>query len=121
MTEQRLIIEMGMGNTLHTMDYTKAARRAIQDALRHSSLPILGNLDISPDDMQVQVTVGVQDPNQVDCAALESTLPRGKATVTAVVGGLNTTDPATGDTNVIASAAVEVFLPKQTGWRLRND
>ena len=38
MTEQRIIIEMGMGNDLHGMDYTKAAARAIEDALRHSCL-----------------------------------------------------------------------------------
>ena len=36
----RVIIEMGMGNDLHGMDYTKAAGRAIEDAFRHSSLPI---------------------------------------------------------------------------------
>ena len=42
MAEQRIIIEMGMGNDLHGMDYTKAAARAIEDALRHSSLPLFG-------------------------------------------------------------------------------
>ena len=30
--DQRMIIEMGMGNDLHGMDYQKAARRAIEDA-----------------------------------------------------------------------------------------
>ena len=39
MTDQRFIIEMGMGNDQYGMDYTKAAARAIEDALRHSSLP----------------------------------------------------------------------------------
>ena len=38
MNDQRFIIEMGMGNDLHGMDYTKAAKRAIEDAFRHSSL-----------------------------------------------------------------------------------
>ena len=60
MTEQRIIIEMGMGNDLHGMDYTKAAARAIEDALRHSSLPLFGALDVTPDQMRVQVTVAVQ-------------------------------------------------------------
>ena len=46
-TEQRIIIEMGMGNDLHGMDYTKAALRAIEDAFRHSSLPLFGALDLS--------------------------------------------------------------------------
>ena len=38
--DQRFIIEMGMGNDLYGQDYTKAARRAIEDALRHSSIPL---------------------------------------------------------------------------------
>ena len=61
----RVIIEMGMGNDLHGMDYTKAARRAIEDALRHSSLPIFSVTDLTPDQMVVQVTVGVQDRKSV--------------------------------------------------------
>ena len=121
MTDHRMIIEMGMGNDLHGMDYTKAARRAIEDAFRHSSLPIFGSLNLSHTAMRVQVTVGVQDPQALDLAALKQTLPRGDVTVTAVKGGLNVVNPDGGDTIVIASASVEAFLPKQTGWKLRPD
>ncbi len=114
MTDQRFIIEMGMGNDLHGMDYTKAAKRAIEDAFRHSSIPMFTTLGIDPTDMRVQVTVAVQEPDKVDTEALTATLPRGRATVTAVHGGLNVAGPGT-DTIVIASAAIEAFLPKQTG------
>lgn len=38
MAPQRWITEMGMGVDVHGWDYTKAARRAVSDALRHSSL-----------------------------------------------------------------------------------
>ncbi|MDW3184448.1 Lin0512 family protein [Roseobacter sp.] len=118
MAEQRLIIEMGMGNDLHGQDYTKAAKRAIEDAFRHSSLPIFGAVGLSHDQMRVQVTVGVQDPEAVDVDALVSTLPRGRAEVRVVKGGLNVgTD--TDDPIVIAQASVEAFLPPQTDWRLR--
>lgn len=110
---QRFIIEMGMGNDLHGQDYTKAAGRAIEDALRHSSIPLFGALGLSHEEMQVKVTVGVQDPAAVDCAALAATLPRGRAEVRAVVGGLNVTNPDTGEVTVVAQAAVEAFLPKQ--------
>lgn len=119
MTDHRIIIEMGMGNDQYGMDYTKAAARAIEDAIRHSALPIFSSLDLSTDAMRVQVTVGVQDPDQVDTAALEANLPRGHATVRAVKGGLNVENPA-GNTIVVASAAVEAFLPHQTDWRLRE-
>lgn len=118
MSEQRLIIEMGMGNDLHGMDYTKAAKRAIEDAFRHSSLPIFGVLEMPHDAMRVQVTVGVQDPGALDLDALRATLPRGRAEVTAVVGGLNV--PSGDETIVIAQASVEAFLPKQDGWILKD-
>ncbi|MGR3628769.1 MAG: Lin0512 family protein [Sulfitobacter sp.] len=118
MTEQRIIIEMGMGNDLHGMDYTKAAARAIEDALRHSSLPLFGALDVTPDQMRVQVTVAVQEPEKVDVDALVANLPRGRAEVRAVKGGLNV--PTGQDTIVIAQASVEAFLPLQTGWQLND-
>ena len=118
MTEQRIIIEMGMGNDLHGMDYTKAAARAIEDALRHSSLPLFGALEVTPDQMRVQVTVAVQEPEKVDVDALVANLPRGRAEVRAVKGGLNV--PTGQDTIVIAQASVEAFLPLQTGWQLND-
>ncbi|ETA53505.2 Lin0512 family protein [Ponticoccus alexandrii] len=110
---QRFIIEMGMGNDLHGQDYTKAAGRAIEDALRHSSIPLFGALGLDHAEMRVQVTVAVQEPDRVDCAALTARLPRGKAEVRAVHGGLNVTNPDSGEVTVIAQAAVEAFLPKQ--------
>lgn len=110
---QRFIIEMGMGNDLHGMDYTKAAGRAIEDALRHSSIPLFGALGLDHAEMRVQVTVAVQEPERVDCAALTARLPRGKAEVRAVHGGLNVTNPDSKEVTVIAQAAVEAFLPKQ--------
>lgn len=116
--DQRMIIEMGMGNDLHGMDYQKAARRAIEDAFRHSTLPIFGTLNIATAEMRVQVTVGVQEPDKLDTAALAEMLPRGRATVTAVLGGQNVANSETGDTAVIATAAVEAFLPNQSkNWR----
>lgn len=112
-TDQRFIIEMGMGNDLYGQDYTKAATRAIEDAFRHSSIPLFEATGLSHDAMRVQVTVGVQDPSAVDCDALAATLPRGRAQVTAVKGGLNVINPDSGHTIVIASAAIEAFLPFQ--------
>ncbi|WP_386625887.1 Lin0512 family protein [Sulfitobacter geojensis] len=113
----RVIIEMGMGNDLHGMDYTKAAGRAIDDALRHSSLPLFAVTGVAHEEMQVQVTIGVQEPDKLDLAALTAKLPRGKAEVRAVQGGLNV--PAGGETIVVAQASVEAFLPLQSGWKLK--
>lgn len=118
MAEQRLIIEMGMGNDLHGMDYTKAGARAIEDAFRHSSLPIFGVTGMGHDQMRVQVTVAVQEPDKLDLEVLQGKLPRGRAEVRAVHGGLNV--PSEDETIVIAQASVEAFLPKQAGWRLKG-
>ncbi|MGB1034843.1 MAG: Lin0512 family protein [Paracoccaceae bacterium] len=111
MTDQRFIIEMGMGNDLHGQDYTKAAARGIEDAMRHSTLPLFGALGIDHDHMRVEVTIGVQKPDQVDCAALVARLPRGQARVLAVPGGLDVTNPNTGEVTVIAQVAIEAYLP----------
>jgi len=113
MSDQRFIIEMGMGNDLHGMDYQKAAARAIEDAFRHSTLALFGSTGLPFDAMRVQVTVGVQEPDALDTDALAKMLPRGRAEVRAVFGGQNVTNTESGETHVIATAAVEAFLPYQ--------
>lgn len=113
MSEQRIILEMGTGNDLYGADYTKAALRAVQDALHHSSITLFKSLDLSHDVMQVKVTIGVQHPDQVDTDAVAASLPRGNAVVTAVKGGLDVEDTNGGTPHVIATAAVEAYLPKR--------
>ena len=112
-TDQRFIIEMGMGNDQYGQDYTKAAARAIEDAIRHSSIPLFQATGLDHSAMRVLVTVGVQDPSAVDCAALVEKLPRGRASVRAVKGGLDVMNPDDGNVIVVAAASVEAFLPKQ--------
>lgn len=119
--ERRVIIEMGMGNDLYGEDYTKAAIRAVEDAFRHSSLPMFEATGLKHSQMRVQVTVGVQEPDKVDLAAVTAHLPRGKAEVRAVKGGLNVENLETEQTIVIATAAVEAYVPDQTGlWQLKG-
>lgn len=122
MTERRIILEMGTGNDLYGMDYTKAACRAVHDALHHSSIVLFKSLGYDHRDMRVQVTIGVQEPGKVDLDVVAAELPRGRAEVVAIQGGLNVVDTEQGTTHVIASAAVEAFLPIEPGrWRLRPD
>lgn len=116
---RRLIIEIGQGIDLHGQDYTKAAGRAIDDALRHSSLHLVKTLRLPSEAVQVKVTLGVQRPQDVETATLADKFPFGRVMIEAVPGGMDLTHPD-GDTQVVASAAIEVFLPEQTGWRLRS-
>lgn len=67
---ERLILEVGMGNDLYGEDYTKAALRAVQDALHHSSLTLFRSLDLDSAKMEVRVTIGVAKPELVDCDAV---------------------------------------------------
>src|SRR5205085_10754277 len=110
MSLKRVITEFGTGNDLHGGDYTKAALRAVQDAIHHSSLSMLRSLGIDSKTMRVDVTIGVQRPDKVDTDAVAATLPHGIATVRAVKGGLDVLDQAAGDVAIIASAAVAVRL-----------
>lgn len=121
MAEQRIILEMGTGNDLYGGDYTKAACRAVHDALHHSSIVLFKSMGYHHLDMRVQVTVGVQRPECVDASVVAAELPRGRAEVRVVHGGLDVHDPEQGTTHVVATAAVAAFLPIEDGaWRLRQ-
>lgn len=112
MTEKRIILEMGAGNDLHGGDYTKAALRAVQDALHHSSLTFIRTLGIDKQALVVDVTIGVQRPEAVDLERVKASLPVGRVTVRAVKGGLDVPDPDAGDLACIASAAIEVRVER---------
>lgn len=110
MTLKRIITEFGTGNDLHGGDYTKAAVRAVEDAVHHSSLSLIRSLGVDARTMQVEVTIGVQRPDRVDAEAVKTALPHGQVTVKLVRGGLDIPDEAVGDVAIIASAAVTVRL-----------
>ena len=110
---KRVILEMGAGNDLHGGDYTKAALRAVQDALHHSSLAFIRSLGLNSKEMQVEVTIGVHEPARVDVEKVKASLPHGQVTVKVVKGGLNVPEEGTHDMAVIA-----IILPaSQFGMR----
>jgi uncharacterized protein (TIGR02058 family) len=110
MPMKRVILELGTGNDLHGSDYTKAALRAVQDALHHSSLAFVRSLKVDKSKLMVDVTIGVQRPEKVDVEKVKASLPVGTVTVKAVKGGLDIPDPENNDPAVIASAAVAVRI-----------
>ena len=76
MALQPAILEIGTGIDLHGQDYTEAARRAVWDAVHHSSLMFLSLL--GPDtskEMIVDVTVAVPAPDEVDPEPVLAVLP----------------------------------------------
>ena len=108
MALKRVILELGTGNDLHGGDYTKAALRAVQDALHHSSMSMIRSLGLNSKEMQLEVTIGVQRPDKVNAAAVQASLPHGQVAVKVVKGGLDVPEDDRDDIAVIASAAVAV-------------
>ena len=106
----RCLIEMGMGVDVHGRDYTCAAKRALDDALHHSSLGFQRVLGKTPGDMQVDIIVGVPRPDAVDTDAVAAGLPHGTGRVRAVLGGLEVPDESGEDAMVIANAVVIVSI-----------
>ena len=115
MARVRCITEIGMGVDIRGRDFTKAAQRAVSDAIRHSSISFFPLVGQSRDDMFVEVTVAVPNPESVDIAAVAKELPYGIVTVTAVKGGLEVAAASGGDAIVIANAAVIVSIDDAKG------
>ena len=115
MSLRRIILEMGTGNDLYGEDYTKAAVRAVQDALHHSSLTLFRTLCLDHDAMVVEVTIGVQKPERIDVGEVARQVPYGAVTVKPVTGGLDLHDPDNDTISVVATAAVAASLELPEG------
>ena len=115
MARVRCITEMGMGVDVHGRDATKAAKRAVSDAIRHSSLGFAKMLGKTAHDMFVEVRIGVPDPAAVDTSAVAKELPYGTVTVSAEKGGLEVAAESGNDSILIANAAVIVSFDDGKG------
>jgi uncharacterized protein (TIGR02058 family) len=109
MALKRMVLQIGMGTDIRGADYTKAAVRALRDALWHNSLSVANALGQPVDAMQVEVTIGVPRPDLVDKNEVLAVLPHGTGTVSVVVGGLEISNES-GNTTVVANAAAIVRL-----------
>jgi uncharacterized protein (TIGR02058 family) len=107
---KRMAVEIGMGTDIRGTDYTKAAVRALRDALWHNSLSVAAALGKPVDAMFVEVLIGVPKPAEVDKAAVLQVLPHGTGTVKVIEGGLEISNDAGTGSTVIANAAAIVRL-----------
>ena len=104
---RRLLTEFGMGTSLRRQDYTKAATKALEDALWHNSINLAELFGFDKSDMLIDVEIGVQQPDRVDAEALKAVFPYGQPTINVVKGGLDIPRPV-GNPTVIANAAISV-------------
>jgi uncharacterized protein (TIGR02058 family) len=110
MALKRMVLQIGMGTDIRGADYTKAAVRALRDALWHNSLSVANAVGLPVDAMQVEVTIGVPRPELVDKEAVLAVLPHGTGSVRVVEGGLEVVNDAGTDKTVMANAAALVRL-----------
>ena len=110
MAMKRMAIEIGMGTDIRGADYTKAAVRALRDALWHNSLNVADAVGKPTDSMVVEVLIGVPKPEQVDKAEVLKVLPHGTGTVKVFEGGLEIFNDAGTGSTVLAHAAAIVRL-----------
>ena len=112
MSATPLVLEFGMGVDVHGEDATKAACRAVSDAIRHSSLPLFRGIRERGGRMLVDVMVAVPDPTAIDVEVVRHELPHGEVTVRPVAGGLRV--PGT-DAPLIACVAITVSAEYPVG------
>ncbi|MDR3363168.1 MAG: Lin0512 family protein [Desulfovibrio sp.] len=92
MSRKRYVVELGYGADLHGADMTKAATRAVRDAVSRSCLcgivEILGRHDFKG--VYVHANLAVPDPADVDRDAVLAAIPIGEKSLTVNAGGLRT-------------------------------
>ncbi|MEL6873537.1 MAG: Lin0512 family protein [Pseudomonadota bacterium] len=116
MPKTRMLLEIGMGTDIRGTDPTKAACRALRDALWHNTISVAPIMGQAPEDMIVDVLIGVPRPHEVDHARVLEVMPYGRGTVDVVEGGLEIPNDAGTDSTLIAHACaiVSLNLPEHT-------
>lgn len=88
--KKRFIIEIGTGIDIHGENMTKAACRAVEDAVSRSCLcglvEILGVQDINQ--IEIEIQVASPEPEKVDLEAVMEAVPIGRKNAQAVNGGM---------------------------------
>lgn len=118
MARKCFIIQMGMGIDQHGQEPTVAAARAVRNAIANNAL--LGVWDVAgltdPNQMIVEVQVGVPYPEQVREEEVLAVLPFGQKSLRVENGGMvvqGRAIPVLNDKNdemLIAVAAVTVYI-----------
>lgn len=108
MAKTRMALELGMGTSLRQGDYTRAAVRAVQDALWRNSVSFAEAFGFEKSDMLIDVEIGVQKPDEVDKDEVKSALPYGNGSVNVVAGGLDVPKPDGSGATILANAAIVI-------------
>lgn len=115
---KRFIVELGTGADLHGGDVTKAAKRAISDAMSHGCL--CGLVEIlnlnAMEKVHVIIKLGCPKPEEIKQDELLKLIPFGKTRIEEIVnGGLSTRglhldSLGEGDQIVVAVVSLTVYI-----------
>jgi uncharacterized protein (TIGR02058 family) len=118
MGTKRFIVEIGTGADLHGEDVTKAACRAVKDAISRSCLcglvELMGIVDLAA--VQVDIQVACPTPDEVDLEQVKAVVSIGHKTARATEGGMTARGLCVPhfapdcDRIVVANAAVTVSI-----------
>jgi uncharacterized protein (TIGR02058 family) len=114
---KRFVVEFGTGADLHGGDVTKAAQKAIKDAVSHSCLA--GLIDIhgisDPNQMHIELKVACPYPERINRDEVAKAVPFGSVNLEVVSGGISVKglylpQLGDGDSIVVAIAALTVYI-----------
>ena len=115
---KRFVVEIGTGIDIHGENVTKAACRAVKDAVSRSCL--CGLLEIlelkNLEDVVVDIRIASPNPEQVDLEKVMAEAPIGRKSARAVEGGMTCQGLCVPqfapecDQIVVVNAAVTVFV-----------
>ena len=108
MAKTRMALELGMGTSLRAGDYTRAAVRAVEDALWRNSISFAEAFGFHKSDMLIDIHLGVQKPDLVDTDMVKAVLPYGNGSVTVGEGGLDIAKLDGSGVTILANAAITV-------------
>ncbi len=115
MALKRMVMELGMGTDIRGEDYTKAATRAVHNALRQNSLVVADAFGVDRNEMHVDIIIGVAQPDKVDKQAVAAMLPYGSGDVIVERGGMDTPKDDGSPGTIMANAALIVSLDLPEG------
>ena len=115
MALKRMVLELGMGTDIRGEDYTKAALRAVHNALRQNSLSIADAFGLEREEMVVKIIIGAQKPETIDIQAIADLLPYGKPEVVDEHGGMDTVAEDGTRSTIMVNAALVVYLDLPEG------
>jgi uncharacterized protein (TIGR02058 family) len=112
--KKRIVLEFGQGTSLRHEDYTKAAKRAVENALWKNSLNVAEAFGFDKSDMIIDVILGAQEPGKIESEKIQGVFPYGEVSIEKTFGGLDVLKPDGSGKTIIVTAAIIVSFQMES-------